>query len=218
MSLKPHCRRRCSHTSQVNRAVPSWDLSEGCCCEHLGAHPLMPRPGPDRPFWAVQGSGIAGLGAVRFGRRRWTVFQRVAPTSTPTSKEEEAFLSLTPYPQHHPLSDSLQIGSMQSNKRKRTQPSSFTVPSVANPGGTFCCGERPRVPQLSSSSHVSARGCGTDRGQRCCAQAEAGRGASTLEQEELSSCPEQVWTWLRRRRSLCGLRVTWRVTVTGALM
>lgn len=106
--------------------------------------------------------------------------RRILKVFIPTSKEEE-FLSLTPHPQHRPLSDSLQTGSIQSNKKKRTQPSGFTRPSVANPGGTFCCGEELRVPQRSSSSHASARGCGTDREQRCCAWGRGFRsGASRV--------------------------------------
>lgn len=106
--------------------------------------------------------------------------RRILKVFIPTSKEEE-FLSLTPHPQHRPLSDSLQTGSIQSNKKKRTQPSGFTRPSVANPGGTFCCGEELRVPQRSSSSHPSARGCGTDREQRCCAWGRGFRsGASRV--------------------------------------
>ena len=43
-----------------------------------------------------------------------------------------------------------------------------------------------------------------------------GGGGLPLWSEQLSSFPEQVWTWLRGRRSLCGLHVTWKVTVTGA--
>ena len=43
-----------------------------------------------------------------------------------------------------------------------------------------------------------------------------GRG-STLERAALSSFSGQLWTGLGRRRSPCCLRVTWKVTGTGAL-
>lgn len=86
------------------------------------------------------------------------------------------------------------------------------MPSVAHPGGTFCCGEGPGPPTFWQLLPV----CKRVRDRRRAEALRMGRG-STLERAALSSFSGQLWTGLGRRRSPCCLRVTWKVTGTGAL-